>query len=127
VNKIPGYYTTAEAADLLQLSRQRVSAIARQEGWEVTRVGRSNLYAVADVQRRARLQQAQAAWRLLAIPYNRWGEWWLNDPDQVIVLACPQCGKLAFRPAGQTPYSDRAACPSCQWQARWDGENWVVE
>lgn len=110
------YLTRAQAAEYLDVSRKRVSDIAKRDNWTIQAVGRSHLYPKEDVQRTAEKMEAQKAWRLLSIPFTFWGAWWLADMDGIITLPCPQCGKTAYQPAGQHPqgYNDRAACPSCQ-------------
>ena len=111
--RISGYYTRKGAAERLGVSPQRVSVIARRDGWHATRAGRSWLYAAEDVDRGALVVNAQKAWIILGFPRNLWGAWWLSDPDAIAAFPCPGCGKVAYSPGGE--HSDRAACPSCGW------------
>ena len=113
---ISGYFTRRQAADLLGVTPQRVSDIAKRDEWDAVQVGRSWLYEREDVERTAIRMAAQKAWTILGIPHNRWGEWWLADPDSISFLSCPTCGCVAYTPAGATEWGGRAACPSCGWQ-----------
>ena len=112
---ISGFFTRRQAADKLGVTPQRVSAIAKRDDWSAVQVGRSWLYEREDVERTAIKMAAQKAWALLGIPRNRWGEWWLADPDSIGVLPCPACGGVAYTPAGETEWTGGAACPSCGW------------
>ncbi len=115
-NTIPGYYTRKEAADLLGITPQRASAIAKRDGWTGHRVGQSWLYNKASVEQTLVKAQAQKAWAALEIPLRLWGAGWLADMDAIDIFECPDCGDTAYSPAGETKWSELAACPSCGWQ-----------
>jgi len=115
-DKIPGYYSTLQAATLLSISRQRVSAIAKRDHWLTRRVGRSHLYAADDVQRTQTKMAAQRAWAILGISRRNWAAWWLADVDEIGTLPCPDCGGAAYTPAGDTKWTGHAACPTCGWK-----------
>jgi transglutaminase-like putative cysteine protease len=83
MTQIPGYYTRQEAAALLDLSTQRIGAIAQRDAWTGYW-----LYVREDVDRTAIKQDAQHAWAILRIPRSLWG------------AACPSCGwKRPKKPA----------------------------
>ncbi len=114
---IPGYYTRQGAADLLGVTPQRVSAIARRDNWRRSRIGPSWLYNQADVEHTFVKTQARRAWRILGIPSKLWREPWLDDVDAIGMSKCPNCGSDAYSPAGEQKWSNQAACPTCGWQS----------
>lgn len=116
---IPGFYTTAEAAAALGVSRQRVSAIAKRQGWQRRQVGRSVSYLAADVEGAARIRQYQRAWAALGITRNLWGKEWLRGG--IMIGECSDCGNETFCPGkGPKPYRRWSACPKCGWTRKGD-------
>jgi len=113
---IPGYYTRQGAADLLEVTPQRVSAIARRDKWHKSRIGPSWLYNQADVEHTFVKTQARRAWLILGIPSKLWRARWLDDVAAIDILECPNCGGSAYGPAGEQKWSGQAACPTCGWR-----------
>ena len=70
MTSIPRYYTRQEAANLLGVTPQRISVIAKTEKWKRRRVGRSWLYRKKSVRatlaKRARREEKRR-WRKLVI------------------------------------------------------------
>lgn len=113
---LPGYYSRKEAANALGVSPQRISEIAKRDDWATYQVGRSKLYIARDVEISLLKLEAQKAWAMLGIPHHLWGAWWLADTDEIDAFECPSCSQAAYSPAGDTKWSEMAACPSCGWK-----------
>lgn len=108
--------TTKQAAARLDISVRRIQALVASGQLEAQKIGRDWLIDPVSVNRRLTLQEAQCAWSLLGIPRRLWGTWWLSDVDEIGAFPCPSCGEQAYSPAGETKYSDLAACPACGWK-----------
>lgn len=111
-------YTAAELAAALAemeggkpLTRQRISAIAQEQGWSPIKIGTASLYPESEVapylaaRRRTRLLN-RAGWN----PGGRLA--WDDEPDGV----CPLCGAFAVnRPLFQAANSAEYISGSWPW------------
>ena len=48
---VPGWYSTDQIREMLGITRQYVSLMAKREGWRIKKLGASHLYDVDDVQK----------------------------------------------------------------------------
>jgi hypothetical protein len=86
---LPGYYTTAQAAAILGLTKKGTAKAARVEGWHVYPAGNANMYVVEDVyEYRDHGHRTQLAKEL---GWSGRGKF-RND---TIDIECPKCGAFA--------------------------------
>jgi hypothetical protein len=101
---ISGYYTTAQAAHHLAISKQGVEKAVRIEGWKPIKVGNVHLYRTEDVHEyrdhRYRTQLVKA------LGWRGKGLYRASDID----IVCPQCGHFAIEWPAPPEISTKYMC-----------------
>lgn len=86
---IPGYYTAAEAAPILGLTKIGAAKVARAEGWIAYKAGITHLYRTEDVHEYRDHRRRTELVKVLG-----WAGLGLYRDDQ-IDTNCPVCGAFA--------------------------------
>lgn len=102
---IKGFYSTAEAAPVLGLTKIGTGKVARREGWPVAfNIGGANFYAATDVHEYRDHQQRTKL--VKALGWRGRGLYRADDID----IECPECGGFAVEWPAPPELSNKFMC-----------------
>lgn len=103
---IPGYLSTAEASQILNITRAGISLAAKAEGWTPVKVGISHLYRSADVLSYRNHQKRTKLVKLLGHRLQGCRFYRISDID----MRCPECAGFAVMWPPPPEIADRWLC-----------------
>jgi hypothetical protein len=104
IDQIPGYYTLAQAAPILGLTKIGAIKAARAEGWKPYLAGTTHLYRAEDVyQYRDHRQRTEL---VKALGWRGRGLYRCDDVD----IQCPTCGAFAVEWPAPPEISNKFIC-----------------